>query len=108
MKIRGIIWLRHIIDKLAFKHHKKPKQPFLGRGSVEAFVAYFDTHDLGDELDGLSEAQFDVDIQARKHLVTLDDDIAEQVGKIAVSWHIPSEALINAWLREKIMHLGTA
>ena len=45
---------------------KKSKQPFLGQGSLEAFVAYFDTHDLGDELDRLPEVQFDVDIQARK------------------------------------------
>ncbi len=87
---------------------KKSKQPFLGQGSLEAFVSYFDTHDLGDELDGLSEAQFDVDIQARKHFVTLDEDIAEQVEKIAVRRHIPSETLINAWLREKITHLGAA
>jgi len=32
---------------------KKSKQPFLGQGSLEAFVAYFDSHDVGDELDGL-------------------------------------------------------
>ncbi len=87
---------------------RKSKQPFLGQGSLEAFVTYFDTHDLGDELDGLPEVQFDVDIQARKHLVTLDEDIAEQVEKIALRRHIPSEVLINAWLREKIAHLGAA
>ena len=26
MKIRGIIWLREIVDKLAFKHHVKPDE----------------------------------------------------------------------------------
>lgn len=87
---------------------KKSKPPFLGQGSLEAFVAYFDTHDLGDELDGLPEARFDVDIQARKHFVTLDEDIAEQVEKIALRQHIPSEVLINAWLREKIARLEAA
>ncbi|MDP2605536.1 MAG: BrnT family toxin [Deltaproteobacteria bacterium] len=24
MKIGGIIWLRHVVDKLAFKHHVEP------------------------------------------------------------------------------------
>ncbi len=26
MKIRGIIWLRHIVDKLALKHHVMPEE----------------------------------------------------------------------------------
>lgn len=87
---------------------KRSKQPFLGQGTLEAFVTYFDAHDLGDELDGLPEVRFDVDLQTRKHLVTLDEDIAEQVEKIALRQHIPSEVLINAWLREKIARLETA
>jgi uncharacterized DUF497 family protein len=26
MKIRGIIWLRNVVDKLAFKHHVEPQE----------------------------------------------------------------------------------
>jgi hypothetical protein len=51
MKIEGIVWLRNIVDKLAFKHHvetyeveevldSKPKFRFVERGEREGEDIY--------------------------------------------------------------------
>jgi hypothetical protein len=51
MKIEGIIWLRHVVDKLAFKHHvdpdeieqvfnSKPKIRFVEKGDRKGEDAY--------------------------------------------------------------------
>ena len=76
--------------------------------SLDELVEYFDTHDLGEHLENMPEVYFDVDIQERRHLFTLDEDLAAELAKIASIEKIPSEVLINSWLREKIAHLHIA
>ena len=71
-------------------------------GSVDRLVAFFDTHDMGEYWDQMPEAKFDVDIKSRKHLVAIDKEIIPKLNKIAKSKKVPSEKLINTWLREKI------
>jgi len=70
--------------------------------SLDELVDFFDTHDLGDYWDDLPEAHFDVDIKSRKHLFTLDDDLANRLTEIARSKQVSSETLVNNWLKEKI------
>ena len=67
--------------------------------SLDEFVEFFDTHDLGEYCDGMSE----VDIQRRTHLFALDEELADKLTEIALSRKISSTELINSWLREKIM-----
>ncbi len=71
--------------------------------SLDDLVAFFETHDLGDYLDRMPEANFDIDLKRRTHIVTIDDDLAEKLDAIARTRHLPSERLINVWLREKIL-----
>jgi hypothetical protein len=71
--------------------------------SSDELVEYFDTHDLGDYLENLTEVSFDVDIQKRRHVFTIDEDIAEKLTEIASIRNVPSEVLINSWLREKTL-----
>jgi CopG antitoxin of type II toxin-antitoxin system len=71
-------------------------------GSIADLVEFFETHDMGDSWDQMSEADFDIDLRRRKHLVTLDEDLAATVAKIARSRHVSSESLINSLLREKL------
>ncbi len=71
--------------------------------SLDEFVEFFDTHDLGEYCDGMSEAHFEVDIQRRTHLFALDEELADKLTEIALSRKISSTELINSWLREKIM-----
>ena len=69
---------------------------------VDELVEFFETHDMGEYWEGMPEAQFDIDIKKRTHLVAIDEDIADQITTIAKSKKTSSESLINAWLKEKI------
>lgn len=71
--------------------------------SLDELVEYFDTHDLGDDWALMPEAQFDVDIQRRTHLVAIDEEIIERLVAIAKAQHVPAETLINTWLKEKVL-----
>lgn len=71
--------------------------------SLNALVDFFDTHDLGEYWDQMPEARFEVDIERRTHLFALDVDLADKLTEIAEARQVPSVALINLWLREKVM-----
>lgn len=75
-------------------------------GSLDELVEFFETHDMGDYWDQMSEAEFGIEIRRRKHLVALDEDLATTVAKIARSRHVSSESLINSLLREKLASQG--
>jgi CopG antitoxin of type II toxin-antitoxin system len=70
--------------------------------SLDEMVEFFDTHDMGEYLDGMPEAHFDVDIQRRTHLVAIDEELAGRLTEIARREHIPAEALVNSWVKEKL------
>jgi hypothetical protein len=76
--------------------------------SLDELVEFFDTHDLGDYLDAMPEAHFEVDIKREVHLVAIDTDIADKLAQIARSKRTSSGRLINSWLREKILEQGRA
>jgi len=71
--------------------------------SLDDLVKFFETHDLGEYLDRMPEAHFDIDLKRRTHIFAIDDDLAEKLTEIAKAKRIPSETLINVWLREKIL-----
>ena len=70
--------------------------------SVKELVELFDTHDMGDYLAEKPEVEFDIRIKKRRHLVSIDPDLAASVTKIARNKRVSSETLINSWLREKV------
>jgi hypothetical protein len=70
--------------------------------SLRETVEFFETHDLGDYLDAMPEAHFDIDLKRRTHVIALDEDLADKVTAIARAKHIPSQTLVNTWLREKV------
>jgi hypothetical protein len=70
--------------------------------SLGELVEFFDTHDLGEYWDRMPEAHFDIDIKKRTHLFAIEEDLAEKLTEIAKAKQIPSEMLINVWLREKL------
>ncbi len=71
--------------------------------SLDELVEFFETHDLGDYLAQMPEAEFEIDLEKRTHIVAIDDDVAEKLTEIAKAKHVPSETLVNVWLREKIL-----
>ncbi len=71
--------------------------------SLEELVEFFDAHDMGDHLEQMPEAYFDVAIKRRTHLVAIDEELAGKLDEIAMVKRIPAETLVNAWLKEKIL-----
>lgn len=49
--------------------------------SLAELVEFFDTHDMGEYWDQMPEADFDIDIHRRKHLVSLDEDLAGDISE---------------------------
>ena len=76
--------------------------------SLDEFVTFFENHDMGEYRDQMPEAHFDVDIKRRTHIFSLDEDLEEELTKIAREKRIPSRTLINVWLRENVMEQATA
>lgn len=76
--------------------------------SLDGLVKFFDTHDMGSYFDMMPEAKFGVDIKRRTHLFSIDVDVAKKLAVIAESRKIPSESLINRWLKEKIREASVA
>jgi hypothetical protein len=82
---------------------KSKSKPLPRFRALDELVEFFDSHDWGDYLDQMPEVNFEVDIKSRTHLFALDIELASKLTEIAKSRKVPSEALINAWLREKIL-----
>ncbi|MGO8990802.1 MAG: CopG family antitoxin [bacterium] len=70
--------------------------------SVKELVDFFETHDMGDYWEQMPEVCFDVNIEKRKHLVALEEDVVDKLTKIAKSKKVSSESLINTWLKDRI------
>ena len=70
--------------------------------SLDELVEFFDTHDLGEYWDKMPETHFEVDIKRKVYLFALDSEIADKLTEIATLRHTSPEALVNAWLKEKI------
>ena len=74
--------------------------------STAELVAFFETHDLGDYWEQMPEADFEIKIKRRKHLIALEEDVVAKVTRIAKANKVSSEALINTWLKEKLQQVS--
>lgn len=70
--------------------------------SLDALTDFFDNNDMGEYSDDLPEVAFDVKIKGRRHYVAVDEEVADQISEISRQEHVPSGAIVNSWLREKI------
>lgn len=70
--------------------------------STDKLVEFFETNDLGDYWEQMPEADFEVKIKRRKHLIALEEDVVAKVTQIAKAKKVSSETLINSWLKEKL------
>jgi hypothetical protein len=81
---------------------KKPKKPKFD--SIDALTRFFDENDMGDYLENMPEAHFDVNLQRRSYFVAVDEELINRLSEISKQEHLPSETLVNSWLREKIIN----
>ena len=70
--------------------------------SLDALTNFFDENDMGDYVENMPEADFDVRIDRRMHFVAVDEEVAERLSEISKTEHLSSGAIVNSWLREKI------
>lgn len=71
--------------------------------SIDELTAFFDENDLGDYLENLPEADFDVNLEKRTYFVAVDEELSRKLIEIAKREHQSSEKIVNSWLREKIL-----
>ncbi len=64
-------------------------------------IEYLETHDIGDELEGMPEVHFTISPQAKRKRYPLDTELSAKLDGIAEQRGIPAEALLNEWVREK-------
>lgn len=70
--------------------------------SLEELVEFFDTHDMGEYYDEMPPVHFDVAIEKRSFLVSVNKDLMKRLTEIAKAHHTSTEALVNSWLEEKV------
>jgi hypothetical protein len=71
-------------------------------GSLDELVEFFESNDLGDYLDKMPQANFEVDLKRRTHLIALDESVALKLSEIAKAKRVSSQKLANSWLKEKL------
>ena len=71
--------------------------------SLDELIEFFERHDMGDYWDRLPEAHFDIELKERAYVFALDEDLAARLNAVARAKRVPSERLINTWLREKLL-----
>ncbi len=74
--------------------------------SLDRLVRFFESHDMGEYWNQMPEAEFEVNIKKRMHLISIDPKISEKLTRIARSKRTSSEKLVNSWLRERIQQQG--
>ncbi len=70
--------------------------------STDELTIFFEENDLGEYLDSMPKAEFDVAIGRRNHYVAVDQDVVEKLSEISKTEHLTSRSLVNSWLREKL------
>lgn len=69
--------------------------------TLDEIADFWDTHSLSDYWDYTHEVAFEVRAQ-RRHRVTLDPHVYEQVAEEARIRGISPETLVNVWLSERL------
>ncbi len=82
---------------------KSKSKTLPGFESLNDLVDFFDTNDLGEYWDEMPEADFEIDLKKSTHLFSIDSELAVRLTEISKTKQIPSQALVNDWLKEKIM-----
>ena len=83
------------------KNHKKEPIPAEFQSYEEA-GEFWDTHSAVDYWDEMEDVKCDVDIQGRRFIVTLENDIYQHLKKLAIDYHLPPDDFLNEFLRKKL------
>ena len=76
--------------------------------SIKKMAAFWDRHDLTDFADELEEVTEPVFVRGTTIQVPLEADEAEAVARLAQAEGVSREALIRAWVRQKVARRNDA
>ena len=62
--------------------------------STDKLAEFFDENDLGDYLEDLPEAAFEVNLEKRTYFIAVDEDLSRKLSEIAKREHRPSEQIV--------------
>ncbi len=65
-------------------------------------IEHFDTHDIGDELEGMPEVHFEINLPPRKTHFSIEAALAAKLRETARQRGTSAEALLDEWVREKM------
>ena len=80
---------------------KKSKSTSSKIQSYARLAEKWENKDLGDVWDTLKEVHFDVDVKSTVTLCAVDRDIWKQISAAANRRGVPTNTLVNLWLKEK-------
>ena len=70
-------------------------------GSLEEFLAFWDSHSTADYEDQMEDVGVDIDIHSSKVYCAVAKDLLAQLRTRARQEGVSTETLINLWLQEK-------
>ena len=71
--------------------------------SIEEASDFWDTHSLADYWEQTKAAHFDVEIEEEPRYIVLEREVARQIDHLATQRKVPSEVIVNVWLKEKLL-----
>lgn len=79
----------------------KVRDPLPNFKSLEEEVEFWETHSLTDYRDYWREVK-DVKIDLVPRRLSLEDELAQKINKVALQRGVSSETLVNLWLQQKL------
>jgi len=73
---------------------------------IEDAAEFWNTHSLSDFEGYLKDVATAVDLKSVRHMVALEDELLEDISRVARSKGVSAETLINLWLKEKLSKAG--
>ena len=74
--------------------------------STQELVDFFDNNDMGEFWEEMPEVYFDVDLKRKQYLISVDESLMSKLLKIAKSQEVSIEALVDSWLKEKVLEVS--
>ena len=71
--------------------------------TLEEAGEFWDTHSAADYWDDMEETALEVDIQARRFVVLLDDAVYHVVEELAATRGVQPDAFVNEFLRQELV-----
>jgi len=115
MKVRGIIWLDSVVEKIDAKHgvsndrRKKRGSRTSSLSQARTYAemgSFWDQHDLSDFWDKTRPVRADVHLESEESFYAVERGLSQTIQRAAKERGVSPHTLVNLWLQEKLRELG--